>query len=98
MDTGEEPCEVCTEAMVEVRGRWIPATQEQPGEFVAYERAICEECEQRQDDGAEVVATRRASLEAELSRLERELSKRSALDPRAELERRISEIKRKRND
>ena len=44
---------------------------------------------------SEVVATMRARLGAELSRLEHELSKRGALDPRAELERRISEIRAK---
>ena len=46
IDTGWEPCEICTENEVEVHGRWIPASREEPAEFVAYERAICEECEQ----------------------------------------------------
>ena len=49
MDVGEEPCRVCTETWVEVRGRWIPATREEPGEFVPFEEAICEDCEQAKE-------------------------------------------------
>ena len=49
MDIGTEYCRLCQQAEVEVHGRWIPATQEQPGEFIPYEDAVCEDCERQKE-------------------------------------------------